>query len=118
MDNQTPEAAIEAAVATTAAEATPSRVRTTDEKFFEVNERIAKSGIGSGHVSKVAAELGITDASVTQRRNVFNRTYREHGLTLTPFTRGGGQRKDVNSIAAKLLAMRDEQNQPVENTES
>lgn len=80
------------------------RVRTTDEKFFEVCEEVAKSD--SPTIKAVSERLGITPASVTQRRNAFNAQYRDLGLVLTPFPRGGGQKKDVNAIAAKLLAMR------------
>lgn len=83
------------------------RVRTTDEKFFEVNEAVAHDeSIEAGHTKEVATRLGLTEQSVQQRRSVFNRQYRDHGLVLTPFPKGGGRKKNVNSIAEKLLAMR------------
>jgi hypothetical protein len=99
------------------------RVRTTDEKFFEVNEAVANDdSIKAGHTSVVAERLGLTEASVQQRRSVFNRTFRDQGLTLTPFPKGGGRKKDVNAIAEKLLAMREqataEAGQEVEETPS
>lgn len=103
-----------------------TRVRTSDEKFFEVNEAVANDdSIKSGHTKVVAERLGLTEQSVQQRRSVFNRTFRDSGLTLTPFPKGGGRKKDVDSIAEKLLAMRaesegtpDEQEQEVEATPS
>lgn len=117
MADQTPETQ---SVAETQSEtaATPQRARTSDEKFFEVCEAVANdSSIKSGHIKVVSERLGITPGSVTQRRNAFNRQYRESGLTLTEFPRGGGQRKDVNAIAAKLLAMRAEAEQKASETD-
>ncbi len=84
-----------------------TRVRTNDTDFFQVNEAVANdASITSGHTKVVAERLGLTEQSVQQRRSVFNRQYREHGLTLTPFPKGGGRKKDVDAIAEKLLAMR------------
>jgi hypothetical protein len=84
------------------------RVRTSDVDFFQVCEAVAKDeSVKSGHIKIVSEKLGITPASVTQRRNAFNRQYRDKGLVLTEFPRGGGQRKDVDAIAEKLLAMRE-----------
>lgn len=84
------------------------RVRTSDEKFFEVNEAVANDPtIKSGHTRVVAERLGLTEQSVQQRRSVFNATFRDQGLTLTKFPKGGGRKKDVSAIAEKLLAMRE-----------
>jgi aminoglycoside phosphotransferase family enzyme len=99
-----------------------TRVRTTDEKFFEVNEAVANDpSIEAGHTKEVATRLGLTEQSVQQRRSVFNRQYRDHGLTLTAFPKGGGRKKNIDSIAEKLLAMRadsQEQEQEQEQTET
>lgn len=85
------------------------RVRTTDEEFFRVNEEVANDdSIDKGHTVVVAERLGLTPGSVTQRRSAFNKQYKDHGLRLTDFPKGGGRKKDVDSIAAKLLAMRAE----------
>ena len=95
------------------------RVRTTDEKFFEVNEAVANDeSIKSGHTQVVADRLGLTVQSVQQRRSVFNATFRDQGLTLTPFPKGGGRKKDVNAIAEKLLAMREAANETEETEEA
>lgn len=84
------------------------RVRTSDQDFFAVNEEVANDeSIKTGHTKVVAERLGLTEQSVQQRRSVFNRTFRDNGLTLTPFPKGGGRKKDVDAIAAELLAMRD-----------
>lgn len=92
-----------------------TRVRTNDTDFFQVNEAVANDeNITSGHTKVVAERLGLTEQSVQQRRSVFNRQYREHGLTLTPFPKGGGRKKDVDAIAEKLLAMRAESEQQEE----
>ena len=85
------------------------RVRTNDEDFFRVNEAVANDeSIKSGHTRVVAERLGMTEQSVQQRRSVFNRTFRDSGLELTPFPKGGGRKKNVDAIAAKLLAMREQ----------
>lgn len=88
-----------------------TRVRVNDADFFKVNEEVANDPEiqAGGHTVEVSRRLGMTVQSVTQRRNTFNRTFRDSGLTLTPFPKGGGGRKkDVEAIAEKLLAMRAE----------
>jgi hypothetical protein len=96
-----------------------SRPRTNDMDFFKVCEEVAKSD--NPTVSAISERLGITKASVTQRRNAFNRTYRDHGLVLTPLPRGGGSKKDTDAIAKTLLKMRAEaqalESQEVETSE-
>lgn len=84
------------------------RVRTSDADFFKVNEEVANDdSIKSGHTQIVADRLGLTVGSVQQRRSVFNATFRDQGLTLTPFPKGGGRKKDIKAVAAELLAMRE-----------
>lgn len=96
-----------------------TRVRTTDEKFFEVNEAVANDAtIESGHTKVVAERLGLTEQSVQQRRSVFNRQYRDLGLSLTAFPKGGGRKKDVNAIAEKLLAMREQASNEQEESDT
>jgi len=91
------------------------RARTTDERFFEVNEAVANDPtITSGHTQVVAERLGLTPDSVQQRRSAFNGQYRPLGLELTAFPKGGGRKKDVNAIAEKLLAMRQEKTEEIE----
>lgn len=95
------------------------RVRTSDEDFFRVNEAVANDdSIESGHTKIVAERLGLTEQSVQQRRSVFNRTFRDSGLTLTPFPKGGGRKKDVDAIAEKLLAMRGHAEETEQEAES
>ena len=95
-----------------------SRVRTSDQEFFKVNEQVAKDpAIKTGHTKIVAQRLGLTEQSVQQRRCVFNRTFKEKGLVLTPFPKSGGRKKDIDAIASELLAMRDDAKE-VEQTPS
>jgi len=82
------------------------RVRVSDKEFFRINEEVAKSDNPS--VEEVAKRTGLKPGSVTQRRNLFNRTFKDQGLVLTAFPRGGGARKDIKAVAAELIAMRDE----------
>lgn len=82
------------------------RVRISDEDFYRINEEVAASD--NPTVAAVAEATGLKAGSVTQRRNLFNRTFRDKGITLTPLRRGGGAKKNVDDVAERLLAMKAE----------
>ena len=75
-------------VASTEASVKPVRRRLDDTEFFNINEEVATGD--NPTIEKIAELTGMTKSSVTQRRGLFNKTYKvlDPPVTLTALPRG------------------------------
>jgi hypothetical protein len=83
-------------------EATVPRAHVSDDDFFMACEEVAASDNPS--IEAIAARVGLKPASVTQRRGLLNKRFKDEGLNiqLTPLPRGGGRQFDAKTAADRL----------------